>query len=153
MWILPILQFLPLVFPKKNDAGLANPGSPSSKSNNEGSQKDPSDSDDGSSMGTEKIRQMLIAHGRKGLRSVSSNLDDNVGNIEDVPSKVKGREDGVGSHDGQGGDSAVDGHGNRSIGGVDTKDNEDPDKGSEKSETEEGSEKSGSEDEIGRAHV
>ena len=77
-------------------------------------------------------------------------MDDNVGNIEDVPSnlneKVKGREDGVGSHDGQGGDSAVDGHGNPPMGGVDTKDNEDPDKGSEKSETEEGSEKSESEE-------
>ena len=53
--------------PKQNDEGLANPGSTTSKSKTEGSQKDPSVSDDGSSMGTDKIRQMPIDHGGKGL--------------------------------------------------------------------------------------
>ena len=49
--------------PEQNDEGLANPGSGTSR----GSQKEPSVSDDGSSTGTDKIRQMPIDHGGKGL--------------------------------------------------------------------------------------
>ena len=50
---------------------------------------------------------------------------------------MKKRQDGVGSHDGQGDVSGGDGNGDTPMGGVDTKDSEDQSEGSEKSESEE----------------